>query len=127
MPLETLRKALSIWPTTQDADLVQLREAFSGIVSADFEQVDFLNIPDGGRWGIVSKPLASDSRAVFLVYPTGSDTPNLAVLVLEPGGWRLQSLKFQCPGCFGTGELTGRSIEENQPCYLCGATGWGAS
>ncbi len=126
MPLETLKRSLAKWPTSQDADPAQALFDLRDEISSDFDHASLVNVP-GGRWAVVSKPLVTASRALFLVYSAESDAPNLATMVRERGEWRLQSLKFQCPGCFGTGELTGSSREENQPCYLCDATGWGAS
>jgi hypothetical protein len=106
-----------MWPKAgiknADAALSQLREH----LAASFDNIDFEN-----RVEAVStvEEIETGSHGAVLYFYDADRTIHRAVFVRSVrAGWKLESLKFQCPVCFGTGENDGAK------CTICGG-GWGA-
>src|SRR5258708_7554797 len=114
-----LLNILSQWPKSGE-DPAEARTRLSEDLTDDFATVDLANAAHTS-YTIVSRILITGSVAKALVFDASDlNSPNLAVLVRDDRNrWRLQSFKFQCASCFGTGVLN------DEPCNVCGATGWG--
>jgi hypothetical protein len=68
-----------------------------------------------------SNELHYEDQVKILVSTSASALPEIAHLTLgKTGEWKLRSLLFQCPACFGSGILS-----ETELCSSCGAKGWG--
>ena len=117
MPL--LKNIVMRWPKTAGADLDAIRSGLGSDLADGFDAVDLLNTVDS----VVNVEAieATDRRATIWFSDTDRALQR-AVFELSPSGkWQLESLKFQCPVCFGTG------INDGEKCGMCGGSGWGAS
>src|SRR5690606_31029435 len=115
----TLLSILEQWPATGEnvgAASARLRK----YLTDDFDNADLANTP-AERFDVVSRGLLVGDKAKLIV--SESSDPgilNLAIMTVGPEGeWLLESFKFQCATCFGTG------ANGADPCNVCGATGWG--
>jgi hypothetical protein len=122
-PTAALEAVMRLWPKEGCAECEPdvLRQRLAPYLTPDFDSVDLLNRPEG-EFGIFSAALVYEDAACVLVFDTAdTDWPHRAILVRTPDNrWLLKSFEFECPACFSTGVL------DKQPCYLCGAHGWGA-
>jgi hypothetical protein len=113
-----LRQLVAMWPKAGtknvDAAFSQLREH----LAVGFDDIDFEN-----RVESVSavKKIETSSQGAVLYFCDADKSLQRAIFVRSgPEGWELESLKFQCPVCFGTGGNDGAK------CTMCGGGGWGA-
>lgn len=117
--LPLLRSIVELWPKTGTENLEAVQISLRDRLAGTFDTVDLLNHVGSmatikefhGGVGSVSVDFSDEDgslqRAIFEL----SDTDE----------WKLRSLKFQCPVCFGTGTNQGRT------CTICNGKGWGAS
>lgn len=115
----TLLSILKQWPTRGE-DVRAASARLRRHLTDDFDIADLSNTP-GDHFDVVSRTLRVGDQAKFIVSESGDPgVLNLATMRgSEHGEWRLESLKFQCATCFGTG------VNGADPCDVCGATGWG--
>jgi hypothetical protein len=114
-----LRQIVAIWPKPDGTEPVNYREELAPVLTSDFDQVDFVNkIQEVAEIARVSER----PNNVEVQFYDVDGYLHKAVFVLEHGiAWRLQSLRFQCPVCFGSG------VNDGERCEICRGTGWGAS
>lgn len=115
----TLLSILEQWPAKgEDARAASAR--LRQYLVDDFDIADLSNTP-AEQFDVVSRTLRIGDQAKFIVSESGDPGAlNLATMRgSRHGEWRLESFKFQCATCFGTG------IHGADPCDVCGATGWG--
>jgi hypothetical protein len=115
--LSLLRRIVSLWPKTE-IRLAGPSAAMSTLLTNDFDPIDLTSTVS-----TVAEILDVQTRpgSVIVDFLDVDDTPHRAVFKQVVSNWKLQSLKFQCPVCFGTG------TNDAKACIVCGGSGWGAS
>lgn len=117
--LAQLRRIVAIWPKPEGGEPADFQLQLAPFLAADFDPLDFVN-----------KIVEVSEIAHVVEHPTSiqvefydvDDCLHRAVFIPRDGSaWTLQSLKFQCSVCFGSG------INDDLPCQSCGGTGWGVS
>ena len=115
-----LEEILSVWPVSDDA--AERQEQIAKIrpyLASNFDDLDFLNKVYGIR---EIKKYAESGNEITVEFLDSTGDLNKAWFVRgsTESGWRLRSLRFNCPACFGTGK------NDSQTCTLCEGLGWGA-
>jgi len=114
--LAQLREIVALWPAHETILPKQMHD----LVAKDFELVDLTN-----RVSAVVAPsrIESIGELASVEFRDADGTLQRAVFrqSTEDGKWRMRSLKFQCPVCFGTGSNDG------DICIGCDGSGWGAA
>lgn len=116
--LRVLHAAIKNWPRTDLEKKRPLDSPIAAFVTSDFDQGDFVtDVADVAT--ILSTEEFDDGKVVIF---DGVDEYSYRAVLVDEGssGWRVRSIKFQCPGCFGDGVIDGL------PCILCEGLGWGA-
>lgn len=114
--VEQLRDILSLWPAKSiPGDPIPPSLAHS--LTVDFDPADLLNVVTG-----IDKVRRADvgSDVAVIDFIDAEQCEQRATL-RNVDGWKLQALSFQCPSCFGTGQV--RGIQ----CKLCDGAGWGSA
>ena len=116
--LTLLRRILVNWPNTWDEAASTRGERSACFLTDNFDEVDFANNVNS----IVEVIAITESDTTIVIVFVGDDgCAHRAVFRTDCDGlWHLESLKFQCPACFGTGDNNGTL------CKMCGGVGWGA-
>ena len=113
-----LKKVISISQTNESSATVDRSTQIAPHISLDFDKVDFCNKIDGVT--DIESIVETYDRIQF-VFHDGDAYPHRAVFQKDcEGNWKLHSLKFQCPVCFGTG------VNDANECSICNGKGWGA-
>jgi len=114
--LSRVRRIVALWP----AHAVVLPDQLQDFVTHDFESVDLANRVSAVAE--LSRIEVTDEDAAVEFWDVDG-TLQRAVLRrdMREGEWKLQSLKFQCPVCFGTG------LNDDTKCVGCGGIGWGGA
>ncbi len=96
-------------------------ETVKSYVTEDFDKTD-LAAPVGNIKNI-ERIVSSEDNAILIDFIDSEGDRYRAKFVVQASssGWRIESLKFECPGCFGVG------INNDETCILCGGKGWGAT
>ena len=117
--LGLLKEIIDRWPKANDDDIERCRENWNSYLADGFEDVDLnKKIESVGRVGDIER---ADDRVLIEFYDTGGCLHRAVFHAFRGNQWRLMSLKFQCPVCFGEG------VNDGDQCDICGGTGWGAS
>jgi hypothetical protein len=114
-----LKSIIERWPKTGAESLQDVQNALRENLAAGFDPLDLHN-----RVTAVAEleevDTRIDDRAMVDFYDVDR-WPQRAIFELSTSGaWKLKSLKFQCPVCFGSGENDGAT------CSICGGSGWGS-
>lgn len=119
-PIQFLRFVLERWPDYSSPQLFKEgAQIIRHFLTPDFSDGDFRNGVDGLVRIISSVKLEC---ATLIDFEDRKGFINRAAVVGQDGVWLLQSIKAQCPACFGIGE--------NGPtgaCLICGGSGWGVA
>lgn len=117
--LALLEQIVRIWPKTDGSEPQDYRSQLMPLLADDFDAIDFIsNTID--RVSEVKDISMVEAKVSIEFYHSGGFLEK-AVFIKQHGDWRLQSLKFECPVCFGTGENDGET------CTMCGGHGWGVA
>ncbi|OYV78868.1 MAG: hypothetical protein B7Z73_19395 [Planctomycetia bacterium 21-64-5] len=118
--LDMLRdQIVGAWPKPGRDEPPDYRQRMASVLARDFDPVDFANrvaqVADVvGIW--------PTSDRVEVQFHDSDGCLQRAVFTPASGdAWVLQSLKFQCPACFGTG------VNNGECCDMCGGAGWGVA
>jgi hypothetical protein len=114
-----LHKIVSLWPTETHAAMDTVQPALRNMMTNDFDRTDLLNEIHGVK-KILETLVSGDDAAIEFI-DTESCHQKAVFKRIESGEWKLQSLKFQCPACFGSG------INNESECKMCDGAGWGAA
>jgi len=114
-----LKAAVKNWPLTESEKRYPQDSAIAEFISPDFDPIEFASDVDD-----VSSILSidgSDEHKVVVFDDVNGFRYRAIVDYNLKSGWRLRSVKFQCPVCFGDG------VNEGGACTMCGGSGWGVS
>ena len=111
--LNLLDKIVRLWPKKGE----EVSPALQKLIAHDFDKQDFLSEVRGIR--IILQVDEPDTGGVNVDFQDETGYEHRAHFTAGETG-SLQWLKFQCPGCFGTG------INNEEVCTLCDGLGWGA-
>jgi hypothetical protein len=116
--LALIRQIVAIWPKPGGGEPADYEEQLAPYLAADFDHVDLLN-----KVIEVSRIVECETKEdhVVMQFFDSDDCLHRATFTRHGTQWKLKSLKFQCPFCFGTGENDGHC------CSSCGRSGWGVS
>ena len=115
--LSRLDQVIKAWPNGWRSDQ-HVSVELQSLITSDFDRADLLHELSGVA-ELLHVSAQADRTIVEFLDRGGS--PQRAIFVdIAPGEWRLQSMKFQCCVCFGSGQ----NLEET--CMVCGGMGWGA-
>ena len=115
--VQLLNEILSWWPKRGDDEVRGRQRLYDQYLAADFDESDFYNYV--GSVVAVTKVDVADNF-VTIVFSDSDNSIQRAILELpRTGVWRLRSMKFQCPVCFGDG------VNDGASCVMCGGTGLG--
>jgi hypothetical protein len=115
--LSRLDQVLRAWPSGWDGG-TQAPVALQSLITTDFDLADLLHDLSG-----VAELLHVESqgdRATVEFLDKGGSPQRATFVDVGANEWRLQSLKFQCPVCFGSG------TNDGEVCIVCNGAGWGA-
>ena len=114
--LVLLRDVAGLWRKTLSESRVEIMARLQPFVSRAFDPADTAVC----LAGLVSPvPVEVSRNRVVIEFLEGEGgMEHRAFFELENDSWRLRSLEFVCPVCFGTGENDG-------VCSICGGSGWG--
>ena len=115
--IDVVRRAVSTWPRTDAEKDLRSNARFSALVSNDFDVGDLNNQITSVSLVLSAHNNETDANVVF--QDVDGYVYRASLISEATSGWRLQSLKFQCPVCFGEGENDGRQ------CTMCDGSGWG--
>jgi hypothetical protein len=116
--LQRLQEVVAYWPKPGTASSQTPPPALQRLLAPGFESVDLLN-QIAGIEEVVG--VSEDAEGVSLQFRDTEDCTQQATFILDKSrDWKLRSLKFQCPICFGSG------LNDKKKCPMCGGTGWGA-
>lgn len=119
-PLLSLRSIIEVWPKAgHQKEVPSIPSSLSEHLATNFDTVDLRNSVEAVA--VVKEVGASAHAATVYFYDTDGTLQRAELTVAEEGRWRLVSLKFQCPACFGTG------TNDGDGCTICGGRGWGVS
>jgi hypothetical protein len=118
-PVQFLKQVVALWPTGTSRSETML-DKLRPYLAESFEVVDLLNSV-GSIVGIRECEITSQGEASIYFYDRTECRQRAMLERAESSGWKLKSLKFECPICFGIGENDGAI------CTMCGGSGWGAS
>ena len=117
--VQVLKDAVKNWPRTEPEKKHPFNSAIAAYISSDFENVDFAS--DIADLSAILSIDGSETRKV-IVFDDVDGFRYRAILVVEgDAGWRIGSIKVQCPVCFGDG------VNDDRPCTICGGSGWGVT
>lgn len=109
-----LEKIVSLWPKKDE----EPDESLRALLTDDFDEIDFLDeVEEVLRILKVEEP---EDGVVDIDFQDKIGDPHRAHFLGGQTSPLLQWLKFECPGCFGTG------VNNNETCILCDGLGWGA-
>jgi hypothetical protein len=112
-----LKSVVKLWPTER-AQLSSLSSALEGLLAPEFDRMDLLN---GVSKVAKVRKVDITAEAGTVEFLDSEGCPQRAIFEKDARGeWRLHSLKFECPACFGAG------VNNGATCTLCGGAGWGA-
>jgi hypothetical protein len=114
-----LQDIVERWPKTGKEDLAEIRKALQRDLADDFDAVDLLNRIESVA-EIENVELIDGGAAVYF-YDVDGCLQRALFDLPQSDRWKLKSLKFQCPVCFGSG------VNDDKECSICGGSGWGAS
>jgi hypothetical protein len=116
--IEVLRSAVSLWPKLVAKESPRVDAKLSALLTSNFDKEDFQNsITRLSRIVKVDENLGSRN----IVFEDVDGSLYRASLVKDSNSeWRVDSLKFECPICFGEG------LNDGATCLMCGGVGWGA-
>lgn len=112
-----LEAIVSAWPKAA-AHSDPIPATLEGLVTDDFDHLDLLHRSSGVAE--VSKVEVDPIIATVEFLDTGGTYQRAVFRSVGPHEWKLQSLKFQCSICFGSG------TDQGKQCLLCEGKGWGA-
>jgi hypothetical protein len=116
--LARLRQIVSHWPRT-GRKLTALPRPYREMFAKDFDEGDLL-IPVFGLTEVNQIRLSERSGEIEF-FDSDGGLQRAVFERDEHSEWRLRSLRFQCPACFGTGKT------DEDTCNLCDGAGWGTS
>ena len=116
--VEVLNTILRTLSEARPASVDVLRDMVKELVAHSFDVTDLTNEIDAVQ-GVVRSYFDGDSNLI-LEFSDLSGYPHRAEF-FKKDSYRLASLKFQCPSCFGEG------VVDNEKCILCGGLGWGTN
>jgi len=117
--LVLLKDIIARWPKANDEDIETYRVALGSYLADSFEDVDLHNRIEAVA--SISSIERTNEGVQIDFYDVDECLQRAAFESLRESEWRLKSLKFQCPVCFGEG------VNDGDECDMCGGTGWGAS
>jgi hypothetical protein len=114
-----LKSIVELWPKHASDDITSARSRLQAYLADGFDPMDLLNrVTSVAR---VRRIVPSSTNAVIYFYDVDEILQRAVFELAKPSKWRLASLKFQCPVCFGGG------MNDDEKCIMCGGSGWGAS
>ena len=115
--LVLLQRILRLWPKGEGQQGVA-KDRLKAFLAPDFDDIDLI-IPVPGLREL--GPIESTEATVTIYFDDAEGCPQRAIFK-DIGGqeWKLRSLTFECPVCFGTGK------NDETECPICGGSGWGA-
>ena len=116
--LPLLKSIVERWPKTGAEDLQHIQRTLSKNLAAGFNQLDLQNRVSAVA-GVREVNTTIDSVAVVDFYDVDGCLQRAIFELSAPAEWKLKSLRFQCPVCFGSGENDGAA------CSMCDGSGWG--
>ncbi len=120
-PIPLLNSIVKRWPKPKPGvnDIAAAHRLLQADLADGFDQLDFYN-PVASVAEVESVEIAPGRATVF--FHDENETLQRAVFgSYESEKWKLESLKFQCPVCFGSG------VNDDSTCTICGGSGWGVS
>jgi len=118
--LEFLRQGISLWPNLDIHETIDPNSDLLKYLDKNFDDTDFFN--KVYSVDIVDNIFQDEPRTLTIeFYAEGEDLQRAKIGLDSDGKWYLSYLRFQCPGCFGSGE------NMDTVCILCGGEGWGAT
>lgn len=113
--LSRLDQVIRAWPR---GGASRVPVALQSLITSDFDVSDLLH--DVSGVAELSQVESHGSRAIVEFLDKGGSPERATFIDVGANEWRLQSLKFQCSACFGSGRNLG------DVCVLCNGAGWGA-
>lgn len=125
--LEFLRQVLTHWPKydleASGSNLDKYMARIADFISNDFDSDDLLSGIKG--FGNVEElTQLNDNFVIIKFFDTGSTLYKAEIRKGPDEKIILESVKYECPACFGSGKLEERDNKEIE-CYICGGIGWG--
>ena len=115
--LSRLGEVVSAWPTGWRSGQ-PIPVGLQKLITTDFDASDLLHDLSG-----VAEVCAYERRGDQIIVEfldKGGSVQRAIFISVSPDDWKLKSLTFQCPVCFGSGENLGAV------CSICNGSGWGA-
>jgi hypothetical protein len=114
-----LKRIIARWPKAETEEVGAARDSLREYLADGFDVIDLHNCVESVA-AVEKTEMKLDGAIVYFYDP--DEILQRAVFERQKSeGWKLKSLTFQCPVCFGTGE------NESAQCVMCGGSGWGAS
>lgn len=112
-----MNQIVAIWPKPGTEDVEATFSLLRRYLAESFAAIDLQNRVHSVA---AMKEVEARSQRAVLYFNDVDEISQRAVFVRsETHDWKLESLKFQCPVCFGTGE------NDSAKCTICGGVGWG--
>ena len=122
-----LKQALKHWPSVKeeasDKNFDKNVKNISGFISKNFDPAELVVAIKGFKCVVEITP--TDDNSVVIIFLDKEDCPYKAIINRNSDRFFLESIKFECPACFGDGVLEERN--KNIECYICGGAGWGVA
>lgn len=117
--LALLHEILQLWPAPAGTEPPDYRCRLRPMLANGFSEVDLLQRLLGP--GEISATRESPGRVEIEFYDSERWLQKAVFVDVGNSAFKLLSLTFQCPVCFGTGENDG------EVCGGCSGSGWGAT
>lgn len=116
--LTLLRRIASKWPKSGE-DVDASHSSLKEYLADDFSRIDLYH--GVNSIGAIQETDIEGKNATIYFHDADDVLQRAVFRKVQASEWKLVSLKFQCPICFGTGE------NEGDDCAMCGGIGWGVS